>query len=96
MAVLQGLGDYIRACHSPAAALAATNGTAASLTLTFPLSLVNRVILQEDLSFGQLVRGFTVTALPDGGYNPQPVWVADGTAVGNKRILYFAAGPISA
>ncbi len=46
MAVLQGLGDYIRNCHSPAAAVAAGNGTAASLTVDFPLTLVNRVIIQ--------------------------------------------------
>lgn len=43
-----------------------------------------------------VIRGFTITVLPEGGYNPKPVWVAEGTAVGNKRILYFAAGPIMA
>jgi hypothetical protein len=29
-----------------------------------------------------------------GGYAPKPVVVAEGTAVGHKRILYFASGPI--
>ena len=97
MAVLQGLGDYISACHSPSAALASTNATnATSLTVRFPLATVDRVILQEDLALGQLVFAFTVKAQPAGGYNPQPIVVAEGTAIGHKRILYFASGPIDA
>ena len=31
-----------------------------------------------------------------GGYNPQPIPVAQGTAIGHKRILYFEPGPILA
>jgi hypothetical protein len=96
MELLQGLGDYIRTCHSPAAALASSSGTAASLTLTFPLHTVDRIMLQEDLAFGQLVRAFTVTAQPEGGWLKQPVLLAEGTSVGNKRILYFSSGPIVA
>ena len=96
MAVLQSLGDYIRGCHSPAAAVNRTQGVGASIRLDFPLQVVDRVILQEDLAFGQIVQAFTVAALPAGGYDPEPVPVAQGTAIGNKRILYFASGPIPA
>ena len=97
MAVLQALGDYARACHSPAAALAAGSGRGASLTIPLPAAAtIDRVILQEDLSQGQLVWAFTVEAKPEGGYDPAPIVVAQGTAIGHKRILYFASGPISA
>lgn len=96
MAVLQALGDYIRGCHSDAAAVNRTTGTGASIRLDFPLATINRVILQEDQTLGQIVQAFTVSVLPEGGYDPQPVWVAEGTAIGNKRILYFASGPVSA
>ena len=97
MAVLQGLGDYIRACHSPAAALASGNGTGASLHIPFPAAaLVDRVILQEDLAAGQLVQGFTVAVDAAGGYARHTVTVAEGTSIGHKRILYFSSGPILA
>jgi alpha-L-fucosidase len=95
MSVLQGLGDYIRACHSPEAAVAATNGTGASLTLTFSTpQYINRVIIQEDLSQGQLVQAFSIQALSTSGYSRKPILVATGTAIGHKRILYFMSGPI--
>jgi hypothetical protein len=97
MAVLQAFGDYVRECHSAHAAVAATSGTAASITVTLPTTtVINRVILQEDLSAGQLVLAFTVSALPPGGYAPKPVVVASGTAIGHKRILYFDSGPLPA
>ena len=96
MAVLQALGDYIRGCHGPAAALNATAGVGAAIRLDFAQAVVDRVILQEDLAAGQLVQAFTVAVLPPGGYDPQPVVVASGSAIGNKRILYFASGPVPA
>ena len=96
-AVLQALGDYIRACHSPAAAVASTSGVGASITLNLPNTpTIDRVILMEDLALGQLVQAFTVQVLPPGGYAPAPIEVASGTAIGHKRILYFTSGPIVA
>ncbi len=96
MAVLQALGDYARECHGDAAAVARGNGTGLSIKVDFSFANVNRVILQEDLAFGQLVQGFTVEVLPAGGYDPKPVPVAVGSAIGHKRILYFSGGPIYA
>ncbi len=96
MAVLQALGDYIRGCHSPAVAVNATSGVGATIRLDFAPTSVDRVILQEDQAYGQLVREFSVLALPQGGWAPEPVVVASGSAIGHKRILYFASGPITA
>ena len=97
MALLQAFGDYVRGCHSPAAAAAATSGRANSLTIELAATTtLDRVILQEDLALGELVWAFTVEVQPEGGYSPAFVPVAEGTAVGHKRILYFQSGPISA
>lgn len=96
MALLQSFGDWIRRCHSPTAALAATSGVGANISLTFPVAQIDRVILQEDQSQGQLVQAFEVYVDAPGGYAPVPVLVASGTAIGNKRILYFQSGPIAA
>lgn len=96
MALLQEFGDYVRLCHSPQVALAAANGTGASIVVDFAPTVVNRVILQENLAYGQLVMAFTVQVQAPGGYNPQPIVVASGSAIGNKRILYFQSGPILA
>ena len=93
MALLQDLGDYIRLCHSPESAVAATNGTGATLTLTFPSpQWVNRVIIQEDLTHGQLVRAFNVEAFAGGGYRPEPVLVAVGSSIGHKEYSIFPLG----
>ena len=97
MAVLQAFGDYVRGCHSTEAAVAASSGKANSLTITLKaVATLDRVILQEDLSLGELVWAFTVEVQPEGGYAPGFLPVAGGTAVGHKRILYFQSGPISA
>lgn len=67
-AVLQALGDYVRACHSPAAALASAAPVAAmSVHVSFPAAVINRVIIQEDLSFGETVLSFDVLASSEGG-----------------------------
>ncbi len=57
---------------APQAAIAAGNGTSASVTVQFPLTNIDRVVLQEDLTFGEIVQAFTVSVLPAGGC---PVYV---------------------
>ena len=95
--VLASLGSYIKACHSLEAAVNSTSGIGISIRLELStVTIINRVILREDLSKGQIVQAFTVEVLPDGGYSPSPVIVAQGTAIGNKRILYFESGPMPA
>lgn len=97
LAVLQALGDYVRACHSPAAAAAAAAPVAAmSVNVSIPGSAtIDRVIIEEDLAFGARVLAFDVTADVEGGYKHVPVLVAGGTAIGHKRILYFQSGPVN-
>jgi alpha-L-fucosidase len=96
-ALLRGLGDYVTACHSPAAALASAVPTrSTSVNVTFAATVINRIILQEDLTAGETVLAFDVYAGAEGGYAHQPVLVASGTAIGHKRILYFESGPILA
>jgi hypothetical protein len=96
-AVLAALGAYINSCHSPEAAISSTSGVGVSIRLDLnEVTMINRVILREDLSKGQIVQGFRVDVLPDGGYDPTPVFAAEGTAIGNKRILYFQSGPLPA
>jgi alpha-L-fucosidase len=94
-AVLEALGTYIKTCHSLEAAINSTSGVGASIRLDLnEITTINRVILREDLSKGQIVQAFRVDVLPDGGYDPSPVFAAEGTAIGNKRILYFQSGPL--
>jgi len=96
MQVLQQFGDYIRSCHLLNNSIASTNGTGASITLSFPETTINRIILQEDLSLGEIIMSYTIEVLPSGGYNPQPIPVAQGLSVGHKRIQYFDTGPLPA
>ncbi len=48
-----------------------------------PGSRINVVLLQEDISRGQRIEGFTVEALTDAGWQP----AGEGTTVGYKRLL---------
>lgn len=50
-----------------------------------PGSQINTVVLSEDISRGQRVESFTVSALTPEGWRE----VAEGTTVGHKRILTF-------
>ena len=85
MAVLQGLGDYIRTCHSDAAAVARGSGAGLSVRLDFNFTFINRVILQEDLSVGgQIVQAFKVEVLPAGG------WVLLATPANEKNLASAA------
>ncbi len=51
---------------------------------------VNTIVMQEDLTQGQRVKSFIVDAMFDGAWQQ----VAEGTTIGNKRILQF--GPVEA
>lgn len=63
------------------------NYDAASSTLNLDSpSVVNTVLLGEDISKGQRVETFDVEALVDGTWKP----VASGTTIGYKRILVFS------
>ena len=87
VAAAQALGAYVTACYG--APLASTAGNASVLTLTLPAPhAVDRVLVAEDQSAGQLVRAFTVTAQLSNG---SIVTLSSGTSVGNKFIAVLPA-----
>ena len=82
-AALAGLGAYVTACYgAPIVSASDVNATTVTLSPSAPV-VVGRVVVQEDQSLGQLVRGFTVTArLADGS----SALLDSGPSVGNKKI----------
>ena len=59
-----------------------------------PGSLVDRVVIREDISHGQRVRGWTLEAEVDGQWVPTPyawgdVATSNGTGVGNRFVALF-------
>lgn len=74
-----------------------TASTSALVELRVPLgTIVDRMVMQEDQTQGEAVLAYTVFILPPGGFSSEWVWAGDGQAVGNKRIHFFAGGPVPA
>ena len=75
-------GDWIRSCYStPVNA----SGMVAAGTVQVGVpsgTTIDRVILQEDLAYGQLVLSYHVDVLTASGWVP----FSSGSAVGHKRI----------
>lgn len=71
VAAAQTLGAFRRGCYgAPVAQMGGASGAAAmSMTLTIPGTgtLIDRVMAQEDLTTGQLIRGFTISAMQAAG-----------------------------
>jgi hypothetical protein len=77
------LGDWLRECYSTPIA-ESTVLVGKTMSFTVPAGhAVDRVVLKEDLSKGQRVRSFTVTAKVSVAYSQT---VANGTSIGNKFI----------
>lgn len=75
-------GDWIRTCYAVAVASVAGNGTNV-VDLPLPLgSLVDRIVIQEDIALGQRVRAYTVQAKVGRAWRP----FSAGTSIGHKRI----------
>jgi hypothetical protein len=81
-------GNWVKRCYgSPVGQLAETQmlagGSVFTLTLQHPAT-IDRVSIGEDLSFGQLIRAYTVSARESAG----AAWrsFSEGTSVGNKKI----------
>jgi len=97
VAVYSQFGQWIQSCWAPGVELASVNGTGASLVLTLPYStIVDRVVIQEDLTNGEQVWAYSVE-LQDTANGPNAPWqlVGTGTAIGYKRIHMFGSGPTS-
>jgi hypothetical protein len=81
-------GTWMRACYDTPLA-SGVPGTALAFTLTLSAAggapvVTDRVMLREDLRFGQNVNGYLVEYDAGGGGGWQ--WFGNGTTVGNKRI----------
>lgn len=79
-------GNWIRSCYGTPIASSGNFVNTNEITLAIPstVSGLNRAIIQEDLSHGQLVRSYTLEV-----QSSQGVWTtwATGTSVGHKRIV---------
>lgn len=81
---LATLGAYITNCYTGALIVSAANRTDTTITLSPSApALVGRVVVQEDQTRGQLVRGFTITALLSDG---STATLDSGPSVGHKKI----------
>lgn len=79
------LGQYIRDQYDQPVVSASGNST--SVILAPPASaVIDRVVIMEDLKHGERIRRYVVEIERDGVWAP----VAEGTAVGQKRIQKFA------
>lgn len=91
----QALGNWIRTCYgSPVAATSGVNVTTLTLSLGATAPAVDRVIIQEDQTFGQRVRAYAIDFLPQGSSTWEPF--STGSSIGNKRIDLGSAVPVQA
>jgi len=82
----QEFGDYLRACYGQSSGQTKGNGTDLSITFAQPTA-VDRVVIQEDQTYGERVLAFTVSVTVAGGGVKQ---VASAQSIGNKRIALFS------
>lgn len=98
----QEFGDWISGCYGPGPAfneahVAATSGVLggnstanpsnSSMLLALPASsVIDRVMIQEDIALGQRIRAYTVSSMVSGKW----VVISSGNSVGNKRIDLLA------
>jgi len=74
--------------------LAETGGEGDTVELTLPESgKVDHVVIMEDITQGERVRGYTVEGLSDGG---EWIEICSGVSVGHKRIEKFEPVEVSA
>jgi len=86
VATAAALGAYVKACYG--APVASTQGNTSVLSLPLPAAtVIDRVLVSEDIRFGQLVRAFSVSATLANG---STATLVNGTAIGAKFIAVFA------
>ena len=92
------LGDFIRSCYGNSAVPSQrlTTGDSHIHLQLFDSSpvTVDRSVIQEDQTQGQVIRSYTVDVqLVTGTNSTEWMTVAQGTSVGNKKIDIWQAGP---
>ncbi|CAF1178087.1 unnamed protein product [Adineta steineri] len=92
------LGDFIRSCYgtsiSPTEYITHHDSDIHILLFdSFPVT-VDRSVIQEDQTQGQVIRAYTVDIqLANTTHTDQWMTVAQGTSIGNKKIDVWSAGP---
>ena len=88
VARLTEFGDWIRACYKTTPVATSTGSW--ELRLQVPVGVtVDRIVLEEDLSFGQRIRSYEVLGTLEGGAAVTRLKLSNGTAVGSKKIDLF-------
>jgi alpha-L-fucosidase len=87
------LGNWLTECYSTSIVETksfTTSSGVPSATLTVPAGHeVDRIVLREDLTEGQLISSFTVTSGSGEGEQPQSEVAVQGSSIGNKFIGMF-------
>ena len=85
-AAAASLGSFVTACYSAPLLQGSGNTTLITLMPSMPIA-IDRVLIQEDIRLGQLVRGFVLSArLQDGSSQT----LFSGPSIGNKFISVLA------
>jgi alpha-L-fucosidase len=92
------LGDFIRSCYntsaSPTERLTFDDSSIHIQLFDSSPVAVDRSVIQEDQTKGQVIRAYTVDVqLAKGANATQWITVAQGTSIGNKKIDIWQAGP---
>ena len=92
------LGDFIRSCYGtsllPDEHFISDDSLVHLLTFGTPMA-IDRSVIQEDQTMGQVIRGYTVDVqLANSTVTDGWVTVAEGTSVGNKKIDLWKSGPL--
>jgi alpha-L-fucosidase len=87
VAAAAALGAYVAACYSTPLVQGAGNASIITLTLPAP-TVIDRVLVAENIGLGQLVRAFLVTATLGNG---SVAVLANGSSIGAKFIQVLAA-----
>jgi alpha-L-fucosidase len=92
------LGDFIRSCYntsaSPTERLTFDDSNIHIQLFNSSPVTVDRSVIQEDQTKGQVIRAYTVDVqLANTTNTTQWITVAQGTSVGNKKIDIWQAGP---
>jgi len=88
LAAASGLGTFVAECYSVPIVQGSGSGQLVITLMPSAAAQVDRVLVQEDIRRGQLVRGFEVTALLPGGGQQL---LASGPSVGHKFIAVLPA-----
>lgn len=87
-AAAAALGAFVSACYSAPIVQGSGNGQLVITLMPSAALPVDRILVQEDITRGQLVRGFEVTAMLPGGAHQL---LASGPSIGHKFIAVLAA-----